>query len=129
MRILQLHLGLALTVLAFGGCGSGSSEDAPTTGTIPDQPQQVAQAYADTIAHEDAGAACESLPPDLAHTTGDTCPGTVGAELVKDGSEVDYLGEVTDVEVNGDTAQANFSGGGFLSLSKTNGVWYVDLVR
>ena len=113
-----LPIALAAAALALGACGSDEDKG----------PREVAQACADAVAADDGAAACALLPRGFFQGIGQKqCAAGYNREFREEGAE--DLGEVTDVEVEGDTARANFSGGGFLDLTLIRDEWYLDLVR
>ena len=118
MSLRTLTIALATAALALAACGSEDS----------DGPREVAQAWADAVAEEDGAAACALLPRGFFQGIGQKqCAAGYAREFREE--DRDDLGEVTDVEVEGESARADFSAGGFLDLTRIRGEWYVDLVR
>lgn len=113
-----LPIALVAAALALGACGSDDAAG----------PSEVAQAWADAVAEEDGAAACALLPRGFFQGIGQKeCAAGYNREFREEGAQ--RFGEVTDAAVVGDGARANFSGGGFLDLTRVRGEWYVDLVR
>ncbi len=113
-----LPIALAAAALALGACGSDEDKG----------PREVAQAWADAAAEADGAAACALLPRGFFQGMGQKqCAAGYNREFREEGAE--DLGEVTDLEVDGDIARADFSGGGFLDLTRVRGEWYVDVIR
>ena len=113
-----LSIALVAAALVLGACGSDGDAGS----------REVAQAWADAVAEEDGAAACALLPRGFFQGIGQkVCAAGYSREFREEGEQ--RFGEVTDVAVDGDSARAEFSGGGFLDLARIGGEWYVDLVR
>ena len=113
-----LTIALAAAALVLGACGSDDGAG----------PREVARAWADAVAEEDGAAACALLPRGFFAGIGQKqCAAGYSRQFGEE--DADYFGEVTDVAVDGDSARADFSGGGFLDLTRRGDDWFVDPVR
>ena len=113
-----LTIALAAAALVLSACGS--DDDAG--------PREVARAWADAVAEEDGAAACALLPRGFFAGIGQKqCAAGYNREFREE--KTGQFGEVTDLAVNGDSARADFSGGGFLDLTRRGDEWFVDPVR
>ncbi len=89
-----LPIALAAAALALGACGSDEDRG----------PREVAQAWADAAAEADGAAACALLPRGFFQGMGQKqCAAGYNRQFREE--DPDYLGEVTDLEVDGDSAQ------------------------
>lgn len=119
---------VSVAVLALAGCGGGDSNDAADQQAI----ESVASQYASTAADGDFAATCKLFTPDsLARIEKLKVFGSC-QELMKAGlgslpeGEIEKLGEISDLQVDGDTATAQ-SRGETIKFRKIDGEWKLDV--
>ena len=139
-QALRLTL-VALSIVLAGGvvaCGGDDDDDEPTTtesstatGSDEDQIREVADRFAQSIEDEDAELLCSVLAPqDVQQAGGGGLEECVTASDSEDNAlftapDQDLSIEEVTVDPAGKTATATQAGGGFLTLVKLDGAWYI----
>lgn len=140
LQALRLML-LALAIVLAGGlvgCGGDDDDDEPATtgtstpsGSDEDQILEVADRFAQSIEDEDAELLCNVIAPqDVRQAGGGGLEECVAASDTEDNvlfaaPDQDLSIEEVTIDPGGKTATALQAGGGFLTLVKLKGSWYV----
>lgn len=119
---------VALALMGVVGCGGGDSAQSADDQAI----SRTAQLYAQSVEDQDFGATCALLTPDSLQRIKDLKVFGTCEKMMKTGlgqlspEEARKLGELSDIQVDGDTASAQ-SRGETIDFKKIDGEWKLSV--